>query len=148
MVDLLTIVATISGSIMVALVIWLTHSRMHQRYLEQQKRQAKLDSARLVVEIDKQYRTDEFRTVLENVHAGWHDEFEEWENHKHLIRFLNYTSMVCAFHEDNILTDKHMMWFYDETLIALDSNNWIHEHIKKTDACVALRRRLKKIKCT
>ena len=144
--EFLAICAALGPSSVAGVILWTQH-RLYQIHLKQQKQQAKLDSARLVIEIDKQYRTDEFRDVFDNVQAGWHDEFDIWENRKHLLRFLYYTNVVCSLHESGVLTKEHMGWFYDGTVIMLDNNDWVHEYMKKnTYTCVFIVRRLADIR--
>lgn len=148
------------ASAVVAAVIWKSNARIyeiqkrqHSTYLDEQRRQStnmerqkNLDSARLVLSLDSQMRTGEFREVLNQVQHGWDKEFDMYEYQIHLIRYLNFITVICSFYEDGVLTEKHMVRHYDNTLMAFDDNNWVHEHIKNTEENVLIRRRLEEIR--
>lgn len=125
------------ASASVALVIWHTQKRARVIQLKQlehqvglEERQKDLDSARLVIEIDKQFRTDEFRDVLRHMQDDkWGEEkYSDEENRLHLDRFINYVSAICSFHVDGVLTEVHMRRHYDGTLIELSKNRWVNEY--------------------
>lgn len=159
-VDILTVSAALAPA-GVALVIWLTQSRLHKVQIRQQElqfkeqkrqisideQQTKLNSASLVLELDKQLRSDEFREVLNQVQHGWDKEFEEEQYYLHLIRYINYISMICGFYKDGVITETHMHMYYNNTLTAFDNNDWVHNNvIEKQDECWLIREYLKKIR--
>lgn len=141
--------AAVVATAIVAVVIRSSNAKIHDTqtkqyaaYLTEQKRQTeiaehqrKLDSAKLVVELDKQYMTKEFREVLRHMQEDeWgEDEYgdENGDPRRHLDRFINFTSKVCSFHADKVLTDNHMIWHFDGYLIDFNENKWVREYIKK-----------------
>lgn len=152
--EMATILAA-AASAGVAIVIWITQGKARDVQLKQlahqvslAEHQKDLDSARLVIEIDKQFRTDEFRDVLRHVQDDkWsREEYSNEENRLHLDRFINYVSAICSFHDDGALTEVHMRRHYDGTLIELDKNPWVSEYMDGRKEWWLIHARLKEIK--
>ena len=154
----ITAIATMlaaAASASVALVIVITQRKAHNIQLKQLKhqvglaeRQENLDSARLVIEIDKQFRTDEFRDVLRHMQDDkWGEkEYSDDENRRHLDRFINYVSAICSFHVDGVLTETHMRRHFDGELIELDKNPWVSAYVQEHAEWRLIHARLKDIK--
>lgn len=157
--DIWTIAAALAPA-GVAGVIWWTQSRLHKVQVDQQKlqykeqkRQADIDerqaihnSALLVLELEKQMRTKEFRDVLDQIQWGWGKQFENDKYFIPLIRYINYISLICSFHRDGLITEEHIGRHYDQTIIEFDDNDWVHEYLKKGKEFRFIRDRLSVIR--
>lgn len=88
--DILMIIAGF-GSFGVALVIWHTH-----------KRQKKIDSARLLIDLRNQLKVEPFVEVLNKIHDGKSSECDQ----KSLQRYLGHMEMVAGFYKDRLLNKR------------------------------------------
>lgn len=99
-------------------------------FIYQRMKQDKLDSARMVLEIDKEFRTDGFRKIHEKVVAGKVDVTKEpyrvW-----LDRYLGYITLVYKFHKDKVIHKDHIVDFYDGYLPIFNDNQYVREYIEK-----------------
>lgn len=129
------------GPAIIAGVILYTNRR-------QLSRQTKVDSARLVLDIDNQMRTPEFREVLNQVQSGWAKEFEDEEYKVHLLRYLTIIHTICIFHRDDVLTETAMTDNYDYTIETFDNNDYIHDIFQHAEGVGfdLIRKRLVKIR--
>lgn len=99
-------------------------------FIYQQKKQGKLDSARMVLEIDKEFRTDEFRKVHELIVSGKVDVTKD-PHRVWLDRYLGYITLVYKFHKDGVIDEEHIKDFYDGYIPILYNNKCVREYIKK-----------------
>ena len=117
-------------------------------FIIQRMKQNKLDSARMVLEIDKEFRTEGFRNIHELVVAGEVDVTKE-PHRVWLDRYLGYITLVYKFHEDKVIHKDHIVDFYDGYLPIFDGNKYVREYIKKHDVeFLYLRKRLQRIRKT
>lgn len=124
------------GSFAVAAILALTyrhHLNIYTKQVESDAKQTTLDSAHLVLELEKQLRTEEFREVLSSIRIrnALFSPFTDSAQFIGLQRFLNYITMICGFHQDGLLSDVHMTRHYDPLLVDLDGNGWIHEYLNE-----------------
>ncbi len=124
------------GSFAVAAILALTyrhHLNIYTKQVESDAKQTTLDSAHLVLELEKQLRSEEFREVLSRIRIRktLFAPFTGSAQRIKLRRFLNYITMICGFHHDGLLSDVHMARHYDPLLIDLDDNDWIHGYLNE-----------------
>ena len=111
--------------------------RQQEMYSEEQKRQidiAKqqkdLDSARLVIELDKVYRTDGFRMVYRLMVNGTidlgNDEHKAW-----FVRYINYSQFVCKLFAEKLISKPDMIVSYGGLESLLNMNKNTREYIEK-----------------
>ena len=134
---IVTVVASViaaTASASVALVIWLTQKQareIHEKQLDHQVRlaehQKNLDSARLVVELDKVYRTDGFRKAYRLMADGDidldNDEHKEW-----FLRYINHSEVVCKLFARGLISKSDMAVSYGglEQLLNMNENTRIY----------------------
>ena len=136
--ELLTILAAI-GPTGAAITIWATHWR-------EQKRQASVDSARLIFDIDNQLRSCEFREVLNQVQHGWGEQFNKDKYRIHVIRYINILNTVCIMQKNGAITKEYMEIVYDLSLIAFDNNDWVHSYLEQMPDYSFMVNRINKIR--
>ena len=94
--DILTM-APLFGSIAIALVIWHTNKK-------QLDRQAKIDSARLSMDMIEAIRDEYFRRFTSQLYGDG----GPYEDEELMERFLNHVDKICGYHEEGIITSRHM----------------------------------------
>ena len=106
-------------------------------YRDEQKRQItmaehqnNLDSARLVIDLDKVYRTDGFRMVYRLMVNGTIDlgngEHKEW-----FVRYINYSQFVCKLFAERLISKSDMQVSYGGLESLLNKNENTREYIEK-----------------
>lgn len=106
MVEVWTMIAALAPA-GVAGVIWWTQHRIHQTHLRQQEKQAKIDSARLILSLRDELRTEGMRKIALKVFKGTVD-LTSWDDEVWLTRYLNHMSLICKFYMDGLITEQHM----------------------------------------
>ncbi len=117
------VVAPIVASTIVAVAIVGTFS--YQRW-----KQSKIDSARLVLDIDKEFRTKGFRRihslVIENEVDVTKEPHRVW-----LDRYLNHLTFVYGLYKDGVITKDHVERSYDGYLPIFHKNQYVSPYIEK-----------------
>ena len=97
----------------------------------QQWKQSKIDSTRIVLELDKELRTEEFRQIHELVLDGKIDLTKDPSYDYKLDRYLNYATIICKIRKDGVITEDHMHTYYDSLLEVFASNEYVRKHIRE-----------------
>ena len=124
------LLAPAGASALVAYTIW----RTNQRYL---KRQTVVDSARLIVDLDRL----ELRGFQEFIHKRSHAGFES--ERKNIIDvYLGRVDMICMFHEGGLIDDRHMGEQYEWVIRECCKDGAITHHLRDNTNYAALKRRM------
>lgn len=141
--ELWTIIGVLA-SITLIIVIAITQCRQlravnqqQKMYLDEQKRQItmvehqnNLDSARLVIDLDKVYRTDGFRMAYRLMVNGTIDlgngEHKEW-----FVRYINHSQFVCKLFAERLISKSDMQVSYGGLESLLNKNENTREYIEE-----------------
>lgn len=130
--DLMEIFAMcgVFATVGLALVILWTQRKMRDAHGEQLQHQVNLDSARLIIDLDKVYRTDGFRMVYRlmansTIDLG-NDEHKEW-----FVRYVNHSEFVCKLFAKRLISKSDMAVSYGGLESLLNMNENTREYINK-----------------
>ena len=104
--EMIAIGTSIALPVAIGISIWVNFKmarRQESRYNDQIEKQAKIDSARLLIELREQMKRD-FKGVTDKLYDGKSSECDDVE----LERYLNHLDMIATYHEDGMLEYKHI----------------------------------------
>ena len=104
--------------------------RQQKRQSEIAEHQKKLDSARLVVELDAVYRTEEFREIAELMFDRKIN-LNDKEQKRGFLRYINHTQFVCKLYHDKMITESDMGLMYGGLAALLRRNKRTIEYVEK-----------------
>lgn len=142
-----TSLAAVVGTILVAGVIWRSNGRIrkiqrkqYKSYLAEQKRQTviadrqrRLDSANLIIELDKVRRSDGFRKLQLWLVTDTID-LRKSEHMLWFIRYVNHAHIACMFFVDDLISEPHMATAYGGLEKLLTTNRDTREFLEKHEA--------------
>ena len=91
------------------------------------KKQTKIDSANLSLELIKRVRETDFAGIVDDIF----DEKSKECNQITLERLLNHFDMIAKFYEDNLLDLKHITQIYGGLLRIIKTDTHIQTILKK-----------------
>lgn len=80
------------------------------------------------MEIDKEFRTKEFQNTRIVIFIA---DSTDTVNSPQVNRHLTYLTMIYRFYNDGIITEKHVITFYDRYVRGCNKNKIVREHIEK-----------------
>ena len=134
--ELFTLLGVAATAGLACVILWTQH-KMRDAYGEQLQHQVKLadhqknlDSTRLVIDLDKVYRTDGFRRVyrlmVNNTIDLGNDEHKEW-----FVRYINHSEFVCKLFAQELISKSDMAVSYGGLELLLNMNESTREFINK-----------------
>lgn len=133
------------ATFVVAVVIGTTQGIQLYQQRQNQKHQAKIDSARLVWEMDKDFKTKELRDIHELVLAGDVD-VTKGQHLAWLNRYLNVMLIAYKFYREGLISKTHIDYFYDGYLKILYGNDYVRPYIEKHEVFTYFGKRLQHLK--
>ena len=124
------LVEAVWATIVVAVVIGGTQIYQFVKQRGERQRQVTIDSARLVMEIDKVYRTDEFRKVQKWMYYGTIN-LNDVEQKEWFIRYINHSQFVCKSFAEGLISKSDMRVSYSGLEVLLNKNDNTREYIEK-----------------
>lgn len=114
----------------VAIVIWKTQGRQLDHQTKLAEHQKKLDSARLVMELDHGLRSDDFRDTAVQIRDSDIDPTKP-DDELLLLRYINYVTPICKMHYDGLISKPDMESSYDGVIVMLVMNERIRKYIQE-----------------
>ena len=87
-------------------------------HLLQRRRQNLIDSARLVLELDRGLRSDDFRAVAVRIRDG-NIKPTDPADELLLLRYINYVAPICKMHYDGLISKSDMESSYEDVIVSL-----------------------------
>lgn len=91
------------------------------------RKQSRINSAQLSLELIKRVRDEDFAEIVDNIFAGKSNECDPIT----LERFLNHFDMMAKFHEEKLLNLGHLIQIYGGLLERIKDDKYIQEKIQE-----------------
>ena len=123
----------ILGSIIVAIAIAMSIIVNIYLSLRYQRKQTKVDAARLALDMQKRFMEQDFRETVKFLKTGV--EPSEWDKDKEIRKMMNYFEYMGMFEKDGVLEWKYIESIHGHVLKMLktdfDSKRLLDKWVKK-----------------
>lgn len=113
--------AAVIGLIFSSYNVWRTETQV--------RKQTKVNSAQLSLELIKRVREKDFADIVDNIFDGKSDQCDAVT----LERFLNHFDMMAKFNEDKLLEMQHIIQIYGGLLRKIRDDKHIQAILKKDE---------------
>ena len=126
-----------AGPLIVSGVIALT-------YYLQRRAQRKLDSAHLILKLDEQLVSKDFRDLTDALDNSKYDDSMK----NMLVRYLGHVDMICMFHYNGLIDEYHMGEQYDPLILDCCGDGIMVKHLLQSSekAYIPLKKRMRYLK--